>query len=236
MATTWDKALYDLAYDYNAEPDGHPNTRPEIRLHYNRFVLYPEMLRRAQFFVQQFGLTSASKVLVVGCGFGWTVEAFGALSIPAVGTDVSSYINNNKNVAEDSDIDAAVRQVGLDPTQGEGLSHFNRLRGGGVRTAATVLNEDSRTSASRNRVLNQLDGSITLIITEDLVTSLTDAECATLQTNIVKYGASIPICHFLTEFANPNPPFNFNSKSLTDWKLLFPTATIVADGYQYRVL
>lgn len=236
MAVTWDKTLYDLAYSYNAEPDGHPNTRPAITLHYHRYVLFPEMLRRAQFFIQQFGLTGASRVLVVGCGFGWTVEALNALGIPTVGTDVSAYIQGNKSLTEDSDIDAAIRAVGLDPTTSEGLGHFNRLRGGGVRTTATILNEDSGNNASRNRVKNAFSGEITLIITEDIVTSLTDSECAVLQSNIVKYGATIPICHFLTEFANSNPPFNFNSHSIAEWKALFPTATIIADGYKYQVL
>ncbi len=236
MATTWDKTLYDLAYEYDAEPDGHPNTRDFIRLHYHRYVLFPEMLKRAKFFIQQFGLTAASRVLVVGCGFGWTVEALSSLGIPAVGTDLSAYIQGNKTLTEDGDIDAAIRLVGLDPTNGEGLTHFNRLRGGGIRTLASILNEDSTTAASRNRVKLAFDSTISLIITEDLVTSLTDAENAALQTNIVKYGSTIPICHFLTEFANPNPPFNFNSKSIDQWKLVFPTATIIADGYTYRVL
>jgi hypothetical protein len=235
MATVWDKTLYDAAYSFNAEPDGHPNTRPAITLHYHRYVLFPEMLRRAQFFISHFGLTSSSRVLVVGCGFGWTVEALNSLGIPTIGTDVSAYIQGNKSLTEDSDIDGAIRAVGLDPTNGEGLGHFNRLRGGGVRTTATVLNEDSGNNASRNRVKNAIGSDPTLIITEDIVTSLTDAECATLQSNIVKYGVTVPICHFLTEFANPAPPFNFNSKSITEWKALFPTATIIADGYVYRV-
>lgn len=236
MPTTWDKALFDLAYSFNAEPDGHPNTRPPITLHYHRYVLFPEMLRRAQFFVQQFGLTASSKVLVVGCGFGWTVEALSSLGIPTIGTDISSYIQGNKSLTEDADIDAAVRAVGLDPTNSEGLGHFNRLRGSGVRTTATVLNEDSGNNASRNRVKQALAADPTIIITEDVVTSLTDVECTALQTNIIKYGLTIPIVHFVTELANPNPPFNFNSKTIDQWKALFPTATIVADGYVYKVL
>lgn len=234
MAVTWDKSLYDLAYSYDAEPDGHPNTRPGIILHYHRYGLFPEMLRRAQFFISLFGLTAASSVLVVGCGFGWTVEALNALGIPAVGTDVSAYIQGNKSLSEDSDISAAITAVGLNPTTGEGLAHFNRLRSV-IRTSANVLNEDSTTVKSRNAVKQALNGTITLIITEDILTSLTDAECVTLQNNIVKYGATIPICHFVTEFANPNPPFNFNSHSIAEWKALFPSSTIVTDS-TFKVL
>lgn len=236
MAVTWTKELFDLAYRFNAEPEGHPNTREAITLHYNRYVLYPEMLRRAKFFIAQFGLTAADRVLVVGCGFGWTVEALTALGITAVGTDVGAYIQSGKTLAEDGDIDGAIRTVGLDPTGGEGLVHFNRLKGeGGARAKVNVLNEDSATASSRNRVKTAL-GTPTIIITEDVVTSLTDTECVALNTAVAKYATDIRIVHFLTELANPNAPFFFNSKTLEEWKLLFPLATVVADGYVYRVL
>lgn len=235
MAVTWTKELFDLAYSFNAEPDGHPNTRQGIQLHYNRYALYPEMLRRAQALVTILGLTISDRILVVGCGFGWTVEALSDLGYTAVGADVSSYIQDNKTLSEDTDISAAITAVGLNPTSGDGLVHFNRLKGGGIRTKASILNEDSASASSRNRVKTAL-GTPTIAITEDLVTSLTDAECAVLQANIIKYSATMRVCHFVTENANPNPPFSFNSKTIEAWKLMFPTATIVADGYRYKVL
>ena len=234
MAVAWDKALFDLAYESSAEPDGHPNTRPGIKLHYNRYVLYPEMLRRAQFFIQHFGLTAADRVLVVGAGFGWTVEALVDLGIEAIGADVSAYIQNAKGTSEDAEVAEAITAVGLNPASGEGLLHFNRLRST-QRTNAIILNEDSSNNASRNRVKRAFSSDPTLIITEDLVTSLSDTECLQLQNLIVAY-ATQRICHFVTEFANPDAPFFFNSKSLAEWKVLFPTSTIVADGHVYRVL
>lgn len=235
MATTWDKALFDLAYDGSAEPMGHPNTRPEIRLHYHRYLFYPEALRRAQFFVQHFGLSASTNVLIVGCGFGWTVEALVGMGIPAVGTDVSAYIQGNKDLSEDSDISAEIAKAGLSSSSGEGLGHFNRLRGDGVRTRATVANEDSSNNASRGRVRRMFaNNTIHLCITEDIITSMTDAEIATARSHLSGY--TVPLAHFVTEFANPNPPFNFNSKSLADWKLLLPEDTIIADGDPYRVL
>lgn len=234
MAVTWDKTLFDLAYDASAEPDGHPNTRPEIRLHYHRYVMYPEALRRAQFFKDYFNLTSASSVLIVGCGFGWTAEALNGMGVPTIGTDTSAYIQGNKSLSEDTDISAEIAKAGLSSASGEGLGHFNRLRGDGVRTRANVLNESHNNNASRNRVKQAFtSGTVTLAISEDVVTSLTDAECAQLRTWVSGY--SVPICHFVTEFANPNPPFSFNSKSLADWKAMFPNDTIIADGNPYRV-
>lgn len=235
MAVNWTKELYDLAYRSDAEPDGHPNTREGITLHYHRYVLYPEMVRRAQAFVDLLGLTFSDRILLVGCGFGWTAEALAGMGYTVIGTDISNYIQGNKSLSEDSDISAAIQAVGLDPASGTGLTHFNRLRGDGVRTRATVLNEDSGSNQSRNRVKNALGSNPTIAITEDIVTSLSDSECATLQTNILKYAAGLRVCHFVTEFANPNAPFFFNSKSITEWKAMFPTATIIADGYVYRV-
>ena len=235
MAVSWTKELYDLAYESNAEPDGHPNNRPGIRLHYNRYVMYPEMLRRAQQLVQILGLTLADRILIVGCGFGWTAEALAGMGYTVVGTDVSSYIQNNKTLSEDTEISDAITAVGLSPSSGEGLLHFNRLKGDGQRTKVPILNEDSMSNASRNRVKRAL-GDATVAITEDLVTSLSDAECAQLQNAIEQYANGIRVVHFLTEFANPNAPFFFNSKSLEDWKLIFPTSTVIADGYIFRVL
>lgn len=234
MAVTWDKALFDLAYDASAEPDGHPNTRPEIRLHYHRYVLFSEALRRAEFFRDHFGLNEQSSVLIVGCGFGWTAEALNGLGVPTIGTDTSAYIQGNKSLTEDADIAAAITATGMSTVAGEGLGHFQRLRGDGVRTRATILNENHQNNASRNRVRQAFtSGTVTLAISEDLVTSLTDAECAQLRNLLSNY--NVPICHFVTEFANPNPPFGFNSKSLADWKLTFPNDTIIADGNPYRV-
>lgn len=235
MAVTWTKELYDLAYASDAEPDGHPNTRPGIRLHYNRYVMYPEMLRRAQQLVQILGLTQSDRILIVGCGFGWTAEALAGMGYTVVGTDVSPYIQSNKDLSEDTDISSAITAVGLNPSSGEGLTHFNRLKGDGIRTKVQVLNEDSMSNPSRNRVKNILGSDPTVAITEDLVTSLSDNECAALQNAIVKYATGIRTVHFLTEFANPNAPFFFNSKSIEDWKLVFPTSTVIAAG-SYRVL
>lgn len=234
MAVAWTKELFEAAYDLSAEPDGHPNTRPEIRLHYHRYVMYPEAVRRAQFFKDHFGLTAQSSVLVVGCGFGWTAEALNGMGVPTIGTDTSAYIQTNKALAEDADIIAEIAKTGLSSTAGEGLGHFNRLRGDGVRTRANVMNEDHGSAASRNRVKRAFaSGAVTLAISEDVVTSLTDAECAQLRTALANY--SVPICHFVTELANPNPPFGFNSKTLAQWKAMFPSDTVVADGLPYRV-
>lgn len=234
MGVNWTKELFDLAYNLGAEPEGHPNDRPEIRLGYNRAVMYPMCQRRAQFFNEHFKLDATTPVVVVGAAFGWTVEALGALGVPVVGTDISEFVHGRKDTSEDEDIVRAIQVAGLDPTKGEGLKHFGRLRNGGVRTRGVVLNETNADAASRSRVRAALKNKQpALVISEDVMTSLTDQEALTLRAQMAEYGA--PLCHFVTENANPEPPFSFNSKDIAGWKALFLNDTIVADG-TYKVL
>ena len=237
MAITWTKELFDLAYSIDAEPEGHPNTRDGIKLHYNRYAVYPIMLARAQKFIEVMGLTTSDLIVIVGCGFGWTVEALQSFGMTVVGCDTSPYIQDSKGLTEDPDIDAAVRKVGLDPASGIGMVHFNRLKNsGGTRAKTNVLNQNSSSNQSRVVVRNALGGRPTVVITEDVMPSLTDAECLTLQLNLEQYATGVRICHLITELANPNPPFNLNSKTGEDWKLLLPNSTIIPIGGKDRVL
>lgn len=236
MAIVWNKELYDLAYSKVVEPNGfNPQARGPIRLHYHRCVWYPEAVRRATFFKNHFNLSSSTAVLIIGCGFGWTVEALNELGVPAIGTETSAYVQGQKGANEDAELVEAIERVGLLSAAGEGKILLSNFRGDGVRTRANILNEDSSSNASRNRVRSALSsGTLSLCITEDVVTSLTDSECATLRSQANSY--SVPIAHFLTENANTSAPFFFNSKSLTGWKALFPSDTVIADGAPYRVL
>jgi len=236
MATVWTKELFDLAYNVSAEPGGHPASRAEVRLHYNRAALYPTMLARAQRFIEVLALTPADRIVVVGCGFGWTVEALQSLGMTVVGCDISAHVQSSKNATEDTEVDDAVRAAGLDPMAGDGLTVATRLKDGGPRARVAVLNEDSTSNQSRNRVKTVLGSNPTVVITEDVVISLTDTECAALQTNIARYATGVRVVHYLTELANPNPPFNFNSKTAEEWKAIFPTSTIIAVGGKDKVL
>jgi hypothetical protein len=65
--------------------------------------------------------------------------------------------------------------------------------------------------------------------------SLSDEEGAALHAELVKYNHGARIVHLLLEFAPAGPPFNLNSKSRDDGKLLSPTATIIPDGYRLVV-
>ena len=142
-----------------------------------------------------------------------------------------------KSNSEDAEIQAAVNTTGLDSASGPGMVIFNRLRGAnGPRAKLAILDEDSMSNQSRNRVKNALGVRPTVVITEDLVTSLTDSEGLALQAQIVQYAPGVRVVHYLTELANPNPPFNLNSKTAEEWKVMFPSSMIIAVGGKEKVL
>jgi hypothetical protein len=196
----------------------------EVRLSYHRAVLWPEAQIRAQKFVEILSITTEDRVAIIGCGFGWTVEALVAMGYAAAGTDVSSYIQGNKSTTEDTDYNARITAAGLNPASGDGLTIKAELvaRGGGPgnRSRATVANEDLANNASRSRVRQLFAGNkVTVAISEDLLPWLTDAEITTQVSRVAQLDSSNLriIAHFLT----PAQPGNFaayNWKTAAEWR------------------
>lgn len=246
---TWDtKADWDAAYTYNAERDvGHPNTRPAVKLHYNRiFKAGQEAVTHATRLASALGWTPpGDTILIAGAGFGWTPEALEGLGFSTVvGTDVSSYIQGNKSVSEDADIDTAISDVGLDPASGEGLDIKNRIlaRSGGTgnrtRNSRGVLDENGRNGGSRGRIKQALglqgNERIEWVVTESVIESLTDAEVLDGSNDAGIIGNNT--VHFFYPLRpSGNQLAGFNWKTLEDWKALVPGDTFV-EARTYRVL
>ena len=246
---TWDtKADWDAAYSFGAEGDtGHTNTRAEVRLHYHRsFKAGANSLNHATRLAAALGWTvPGPTILIVGAGFGWTAEALEDLGFATVvGTDTSTYIQNNKDLNEDTEIDVEITAVGLDPSTGEGLEIKNRLiaRGGGVgnrsRNSRGVLNEDGSNGGSRGRIKQALglqgNERIEWVVSESLIESLTDTEVISGSNDMGIIGNNS--AHFFYPLrANGNQLSGFNWKTLENWKLLIPDDTFVEAG-SYRVL
>ena len=87
MSITWNKALYDAAYDSNGR-------------HFERDALYHVFERRAVLLIQALGLDNTHRVVIFGTGFGWTDEALRALDIDAVGADVSPHVQMDWEVGQ----------------------------------------------------------------------------------------------------------------------------------------
>ncbi len=241
----WDlKETWDTAYNFGAESlDGHPNTRDEVRLHYHRSIKRPDADIHAARLATALGWTPPGPtIVIVGSGFGWTVEALEDLGFDrVVGIDVSSYINDNHDGTEEAEIEAEIAAVGLDPATGRGAELKARHFDGGNRGRSSrgVKNEDGRTPGSRRRIRIALglDGNTGVVdwgVSESVLESLDDAEAIEAADWGHQYSANV--AHFVhTLRPDGNQDAGFNWKTLEDWKLLLPTDTFV-EATTYRVL
>ena len=243
---TWDtKADWDAAYSFGAEGDvGHPNTRDEVRLHYNRAVKKDDLADRASALARALSwVAPGPTIAIIGAGFGWTIEGLDVLGFTrVVGTDTSAYIQAVKATSEDADVDAAITAVGLNPTTGEGLTIKTRLigKGGGAgnrtRTAKSLLNESGKTGSSRNNIKSALGlgttDSVDWVVTESVLESLNDTEAGKSAAESNSLGTDVA---HLVYTLQAGQLAGFNWKTLADWKTLIPGDTFIEAG-TYRVL
>jgi hypothetical protein len=237
------KATFDEAYDFGAEGDtGHPNTRPEVRVHYHRYIKWPQARRRATKLIAALGWTTPGpKMVIVGAGFSWLAEALevdhGFTHV--VGIDISSYIQAEKDNTEDAEIETEITSVGLNPASGEGLGLKNKLSDGGARTRASkgCLNNDLSTGQMRQEVKQALDlqGNTPpdVIFTESVIENLTDAEFQFESNRLQDWAGQL--IHFVVTTQEGNTPGMFNWHTLAEWKALAPSDTFV-DAQGYAVL
>ena len=230
-----DKAAFDADYRLGAEPEGHPNTRPGVKLHYNRFVMLPICRNRAAGIHRVMEWLGTERIVVAGSGFGWLVEAFisdhGYSNI--VGCDTSPYIQNNKLTSELTDVRDAITAAGLDPDAETEM--VTRLLDGGVRVGVTILDEDMQSNRSRNAVRSYLGDVPQIILTEDVLPALFDAEATQLSVDYRTYSPVPQIVHYVTTTRPGQTPGEFNWKTLSEWKTLLPNDVFIEAG-TYQVL
>lgn len=235
------KSTWDAAYSFGAEGEwGHPNTRDEVRLHYHRGIKRPDADTHASRLASALGWTPPSPtILIVGAGFGWTVEALedqGFLTVVAI--DTSTFVQGNKDSTEEAEIDAEITLVGLDPASGRGAQIKAKYFDGGNRSRASrgVLDEEGNNGGSRSRIKQALglsgNDQIEWVVSEAVLESLDDAEAVDGSTRLHIIGDNI--AHFIHPLRQGNHP-GFNWKTLEDWKTLLPNDTFIEAG-TYRVL
>ena len=227
----------------NAEPDGHPSTRNAISLTYARTHVMPILRERWAWLAPLLGLTATSSVCIVGAGYGYSLEILEERGITrTIGTEPSAGLRAKMAVSEDGDIQAEIESVGLTVTSGDGLAAFNRLRDRPAlpraKRAADVLNEDMATAASRNRVRQALQGkggSSWDVITENVLTVLSDAECTALSNAARQLNGIARLIHLVSTrlfdadgTTHPGQNAIYNWKTLQQWKALIPADTFVS--------
>lgn len=201
----WDKQAYDRFYGGSVLGIVRPEGEPPIRGTYLRSVMGRQYARIARYLIREFKLTSNSRVVVIGCGFGWTVEHLDEVCT-AVGTDTSRYIQQAKHTTEHPEAREIVSALMYSPFNGRGKEIVDHIVQNGARsqTRVPILNEDSLTGHSIDRVKRVLGGDPTLVVTEDVLGGLDDDEVAELCTSLAGYGTNI--LHIVTARDNMSNP------------------------------
>jgi len=177
----WTKADYDNAYRFRVERcfGGHPNTRPEIVVHYHRWAMQPILANRWSVLAPILNIASTEDVCIVGAGFGWGVEAFIAeTGANTVGIDISDYIAAEQSGTEEAELRAQIVVAGLDPDTGRGLEIMGHIFDGQTRSNVVVLQNDAASGPQRQEIRTALGNKWpSVVIYEDIVDDTwTDAE------------------------------------------------------------
>lgn len=237
---TWDtKADFDAAYEGPAPHGaGEPDT---VTLHYHRArALGPGGSKTyvAQNLIRLLGWDLNTKLFLDGCGFGWLAEALSAEGpmnlLTMVQSDPSLYIQSAKNTSEESEVDAAITARGLTPGSGRGLAVKNKIWTPGARARISlVINDwDMSTNRDRNRVRNAVGPTGYDVLTEDVLTSLTDQEAIDYSADLNQLNGFSTIYH-LVSILQPSQDPGYNWKTLADWKALIPADTFIGiPGFQ----
>lgn len=166
-------------------------------LNYDRRWLFDTLsAKNASAFVNILGLGLASRVVLVGAGFNWTCEHLEPLVEKCVGTDTSPWIFLARNDGNPGHV-----------------------------SNGTLLNEDHRNNGSRNAVKREFVGNAdpTHVITEDVLSSLSDQEIADIA-DLRQYTNAV-IAHLVTPL-DPNHPEqlvnlpSLNWKTMLEWRAL----------------
>lgn len=188
------KADYDELYEFNVSRyfGGIPIGSQPVRINYHKYSMHPILANRWSVIAPILSIAPAERVLIVGAGFGWGVEAFiSETGCTTVGIDISDYIQAEKSNTEEAEIRAAIIAAGWDPDSGHGAQVLAGVCDFQPRTNVIVLNEDAQTNTSRNAIRQALGGWPTVCIVEDMIDeSTTDQEIVQLNNALNLFAGS----------------------------------------------
>jgi hypothetical protein len=221
------KATWDAAYRLHGEMDGFPASRPQLILGYTRSTLKPLVEKVAGYFDNYLGPAAYNRrFLIVGGGFGWIAEELVARGFTnIVVSETSAYVLANMDEPDEQEIADRITAIGLDPASGRGNELLLRHRSDRNRRLPSipVLNEDVLTSAGRNALRSALGGQPQIVVSEDVMSSLSDAEAIAFDAACNSFGGQQTTVHGVTTLQEIQDE-GYNWKSLADWKALVPGA------------
>lgn len=226
------KADYDAIYATPYAPiDGELRAITGLSLGYERsFGLRIGERIADEYLNADLGWQPTTHIAIIGCGFGWSVEALEARGFTNIlGIDTGQYIQAAKDGDEEADVDAKITAAGLSPSTGLGALIKAGTYTPGPRTRCTrgIANEGLLTAVSIDNVLAALGGTCDVAISESLLHFFTNNEAQVITTRM---GLLAPtVVHYLIT-TRPGMDTTFNSKTLEQWKSLLPTAIIIEAG------
>ncbi len=198
------KSDFESQYRTGAETDwGYPNLvngeeRSEVGLNYIR-AIYEPVLRTMwqEVLAEAFPIARTDDVLIIGCAYGWGCEIVEELTgANVVGVEVSDYVHAQKSGDDLADIDAAISAAGLDLAGTRAQQIRDKYHTPGPQITATVLQEDLLSEESRGRVADALGAKEpTIIVTEDIVSYMTDGEIDALVKGMDAYTEAVTKAH-----------------------------------------
>jgi hypothetical protein len=232
MALVYDKAFFDQWYGYDVEVWGVEGSRPSVRVHYHSHHIRPylnAMYTRVE--TEGPGWAQVSNVAIVGGAFGWAGDFLMSRGINVVTVDTSPYVQTAKGTTEEAELRACIARAGLDPTTatmigptGERINMLAYLLAGqgsaGARTTQTVLTEGLATTNSRRNVQRALPANMDLIVTEDALSSFTDAELPGFLANVnaLRPNPACTVLHILTVVPEGRDPAGYGVGTPFNWK------------------
>lgn len=245
------KAGFDSVYYGTPEYDGHPWTRQRVMLNYHRWKVYPEAQQYADFYTTITDPTNS--IVIVGSGFAWSLEIlvdqYGYDPALLTGVDTSTWVQGAKDTTEEQEIRDAITAVGLDPDTGRGLELLTRCYfDTRPRATITVLNETLQNQGSRNRVLNAVGGSADFVISELMMSGLSDAEAVLVDQQMTDLDIGQTWHVVMDQFTYTNEAkswtrirqpdidkWDWNTKTLEGWAALMPNSNFVS-AFDFRAI
>ncbi len=244
LQSTWDNA-YKIKADERIG-DGKGSLNNPLRTHYHNFVLKNSAGLGMQKLVTKLNIVAGSRIVVIGAGFGWSVEWLNANGFIAIAVDPNQYLIGKAPTSEEPEITTLIEAKGRDKNElridvhGDGKEKpilDILVRQDGKRTSETLIDEDMKNNGSRRAVWGELSKNMDYVITENVLSTLTDSELVDVANNFdsfKKLQSNIPIIHLDTWTDISQRP-EYNWKTGVEWRSFFDNTLNLPDHILVRV-
>lgn len=241
------KATFDGAYGFNAEHDGHPNTRAGVRLHYHRGRLLTTAEKVAAYFDSYLGPAAYNqRFVIVGGGFGWVAGELLDLGFTnIVVAETSAYVLAEMDNDDEQEIRDACAAVGLDPNGARAdelvarwaRPGVPRRRRRGQASDVVIVSADISSPQGRNAAKSAVGGNPQIVVSEEVIGCLSDAEALAFADDCQAWGGQQTVVHLVTTLRpQGGQDAGYNWKTLAEWKALLPANNILIDAVTGEVL